>query len=87
MDRLSPPATLDADETRYGRATGKVITYTRPEGYDGTADDGSYTPDTYDGEFKKRQGSRKRSIRWAETSLSHMKKRLELWPRRNEKAA
>ncbi len=78
-DRTNPPATLECNTQRGSFGRPNYVTLTRPDGYDGTADSGSWTPRTYDGVFKSMQAERQRYISTGRNSLAHMRKRLSEW--------
>lgn len=88
--RISPPAAITVDELWAGRSTGKTITHDRPDDYDAmraTETGGSYIPNTYDAEFKKRQWARLRDIKGTKETLQFMQQRVADWPDRKRKIA
>ncbi len=74
----NPPATMTRQPKFMGQPKGDPVVLTRPENFDVNAK-GSYTPRTYEAEFRELRASRQRSLDAARESLRYMRKRLADW--------
>jgi hypothetical protein len=73
-----PPLTVTFQKKKFGYPDGDPVELPRPNNYD-PYDDGSFSPRTYDAEFKSLRNMRRREIASLAADISHMRKRLADW--------